>query len=164
MVRRTATNAERGNTCSQPHHQSFCCLLISAEPMLLASARQNQDYCVGKFTVLSHSSVRMQEQAGPRIKGYKAGMKRREPGSEFNLGQNSQIKNQKEKKKDSWTRNQKRDTVLGFTISYKVLSMHSALPFNIVTKEPFDLFHCSWTDADSSQLKNSCSTQLPQPR
>ena len=77
---------------TQPHHQSFCCLLISAEPMLLASARQNQDYCVGKFTVLSHSSVRMQEQAGPRIKGYKAGMKRREPGSEFNLGQNSQIK------------------------------------------------------------------------
>lgn len=91
--RRTATNAERGNTCSQPHHQSFCCLLISAEPMLHASARQNQDYCVGKFTVLSHSSVRMQEQAGPRIKGYKAGMKRREPGSESNLGQNSQIKN-----------------------------------------------------------------------
>ena len=92
MGRRTATNAERGNTCSQPHHQSFCCLLISAEPMLHASARQNQDYCVGKFTVLSHSSVRMQEQAGPSIKGYKAGMKRRETGSESNLGQNSQIK------------------------------------------------------------------------
>lgn len=98
MGRRTATNAERGNTCSQPHHQSFCCLLISAEPMLHASARQNQDYCVGKFTVLSHSSVRMQEQAGPRIKGYKAGMKRREPGSESNLGQNRQIKNLKKKK------------------------------------------------------------------
>ena len=98
MGRRTATNAERGNTCSQPHHQSFCCLLISAEPMLHASARQNQDYCVGKFTVLSHSSVRMQEQAGPRIKGYNAGMKRREPGSESNLGQNRQIKNLKKKK------------------------------------------------------------------
>ena len=66
--------------------------------MLHASARQNQDYCVGKFTVLSHSSVRMQEQAGPRIKGYKAGMKRREPGSESNQGQNSQIKNLKKKK------------------------------------------------------------------
>lgn len=66
--------------------------------MLHASARQNQDYCVGKFTVLSHSSVRMQEQAGPRIKGYKAGMKRRETGSESNLGQNSQIKNLKKKK------------------------------------------------------------------
>ena len=108
MGRRTATNAERGNTCSQPHHQSFCCLLISAEPMLHASVRQNQDYPVGKFTVLSHSSVRMQEQAGPRIKSYKAGMKRREPGSESNLGQNSQIKNFKI---DSWTRNQKRATV-----------------------------------------------------
>ena len=47
---------------------------------------------------------------------------------------------------------------MGFTISYKVLSIHSALPFNIDTKEPFDLFLCSWTDADSSKLKNSFST------
>lgn len=154
MGRRTATNAERGNTCSQPHHQSFCCLLISAEPMLHASARQNQDYCVGKFTVLSHSSVRMQEQAGPRIKGYKAGMKRRETGSESNLGQNSQIKNLK--KKRFLDKEPEKSHSLG--IHNLLLSMHSALPFNIVTKEPFDLFLCSWTDADSSKLKNSFST------
>lgn len=73
----------------------ICCLLVSVESTLHASVVWNQDHCFWKFTTLSPSSVRMQDQAGPRIKAYKAGIKRREQGSESNLVQNSQIKKKK---------------------------------------------------------------------